>query len=240
MKAVIIAGGLGTRLKPLTDEMPKALIDINGKTLTEHVIDVLKKLDINEVYLSIGYMADKIKEYFDKNPVEGIKINYLIEEDPLGTGGWLNIVDKTDFQETFMVVNGDNLFDLDLKKMLQFHDQNKATITIALTAVEDPSQYGVVELDGERITSFVEKPNREEAPSNLISSGYYIFEPKVFEYAEELKRQDKKKIMLETDIFPAVAKDHKLFAFEDKGRWFDTGTLERYEQVKKEWKRPAT
>lgn len=257
-KAIILAGGLGTRLRPLTLTIPKPLIDINGRTLTEHILDILKKHGVKEVYLSISYLGHKIEEYFG-SPEEskkrfGVKINYLTEEKPMGTAGPLLILKKEkreqELNETFVMLNGDNLFSLDFKKMYEMHKKNKAAATIGLTKVEDPSRYGVVRVDDKfkpedtikpnnknnknnfvKILEFVEKPKKEDAPSNLISSGYYILEPEVFDYLPE-----KEVVMMEKDIWPALAKAGKLFGFISGGQWFDTGTMEAYEIVKKEWK----
>ncbi|MBW2981142.1 nucleotidyltransferase family protein [Candidatus Woesearchaeota archaeon] len=229
MKGIILAGGEGTRLRPLTYNLPKALIQVQGKTLTEHVIDVLKKLDIDEVVLSIGYMADKIKEYFGDGSKFNLKITYAVEKEPMGTAGPLILLPKID--ETFVMANGDNLFGLDFKKMLEQHKNSKATATIALTKVEDPSKFGAARLEGEKILEFIEKPKKDEAPSNYINSGYYILEPEVFDIVK-----GKDFAMMEKDVFPKLAKEGKLFGYKDNGQWFDTGTPENYEKVKKEWK----
>jgi NDP-sugar pyrophosphorylase family protein len=229
MKAIILAGGQGTRLRPLTNSIPKALIDVQGRTLTEHVIDILKKLDIDEIILSVGYMADKVKEYFKDGSEFNIKATYAVEKEPKGTAGPLIVHPK--INETFIMVNGDNLFNLNLKEMLEFHKKNKATATIALTKVEDTSKFGVAKLDGDKITEFIEKPKNEDAPSNYINSGYYILEPKVFDIVK-----GKEFAMMEKDVFPALARQGKLFGFKDNGQWFDTGTIESYEKVKNEWR----
>ena len=229
MKAVILAGGLGTRLRPVTYEIPKPLIPIRGKTLTEHNMDILKDAGVDEVYLAIGYMADKIQKYFGDGKDFGVKINYIIEKDQLGTGGWMNLVPR--FKEDFFVVNGDNLLNLDLKELLKVHKDNKAIVTIALTKVENVSAYGIARLDADKIIEFMEKPKKEDAPSQYANSGYYIFSPKAFEY---MPRQEK--FMLEKDLFPQLAKEHKLFALKTTCQWFDTGTFELWERVIKEWK----
>jgi len=228
MKAIILSGGLGTRLRPLTYETPKALIPVQGKTLTEHVIDVLKKLEINEIILSIGYLSEKIEKYFGDGSKFNLKISYAIEKQAMGTAGPLILLPK--INKTFVMVNGDNLFNLDFKKMLQLHKKNKAIATIALTKVEDSSHFGVAKLQEDKILEFIEKPKREEAPSNWINSGYYILEPEVFDIVKE-----KDFAMMEKDIFPKLAKEGKLFGYRDNGQWFDTGTFESYERVKKEW-----
>lgn len=232
MKAVIIAGGLGTRLRPLTLEMPKALIPVQGISLTEHVINKLKEADVDEVYLSVGHMHEKIQEYFKNGSKFGVKINYIVETEPLGTGGWMHLVNKNDFKEDFFVINGDNLFDLDLNEFMNFHKEKEAVVSIGLHPVEDVTPYGVMNMDGEKILQFVEKPKQEEAPSNLINSGYYLFSPKTFEFVPEQKR-----FMFETDFFPKIAKAGKLFGFKSDAKWFDTGTFERWDRVIKEWKK---
>jgi len=228
MRAIILAGGEGTRLRPLTYNLPKALIPVQGKTLTEHVIDVLKKLDVDEIVLSIGYMADKVKDYFGDGSKFGLKITYAVEKEPMGTAGPLILLPK--INETFVMVNGDNLFNLDFKKMLELHKKNKATATIALTRVEDVSHFGAARLEGDKILEFIEKPKKEEAPSNYINSGYYILEPEVFDIVK-----GKDFAMMEKNVFPKLAKEGKLFGYKDNGQWFDTGTPENYEKVKKEW-----
>ena len=179
MKAIILAGGLGTRLRPLTYKTPKALLPFQGRTLTEQVLDVLKKSNITDIYLSIGYMADKIKDYFGDGSKFGVKITYVEEKEPLGTAGPLNLLKK--LESSFVMLNGDNLFNADFNKMLEFHKKNKAVGTIALTQVDDPSHYGAARMEGDRIIEFVEKPKKGEEPSNLISTGYYILEPEVFD-----------------------------------------------------------
>ena len=147
----------------------------------------------------------------------------------MGTAGPLILMDK--FNDTFVMMNGDNLFNLNLKKMYEHHIKNKASATIALTQVKDPSAFGVAKLEGDKILEFVEKPKKGEEPSKWISSGYYMLEPEVFDMVK-----DKKFAMMEINIFPVLAKQGKLFGYKDDGQWFDTGTMKDYERVKKEWK----
>ncbi len=234
MKAIILAGGEGTRLRPLTYKIPKPLVPVQDKTLTEQVFEILKKAGVTQVVLGIGYMADKIKDYFARNPDEALKIDFVVEEKPMGTAGPLILLKKMGciYTEDFMVVNGDNLFAFALDKWLDFHKSHLAVVTIALKEIDDVTGYGVVKMVGDKIVDFREKPQPEEAPSNLINSGYYIFSPEIFKYIDETKDF----LMLEKDVFPLVAKAGKLYGFVGDGQWFDTGTYERYEQVKKEWK----
>ncbi|MFH1332438.1 MAG: nucleotidyltransferase family protein [archaeon] len=227
--AVIIAGGEGVRLRPLTLHTPKALIDINGKTLTEHVLDILAKYKVGNVVLGLGYLAGKVRDYFGDGSRFNFNISYTVEEKPMGTAGPLILLPK--FDSTFFMINGDNLFDLDLSDMYAFHKKNNATATIALTSVEDTSQFGVVAMDGCKILKFVEKPKFEEAPSNLISSGYYILEPEICDMVK-----GKSFAMLEKDVFPKLASEGKLFGYKCDGLWFDTGTFERLESIRAYWK----
>lgn len=229
--AVILAGGLGTRLRPVTYEMPKPMIPVQGRTLTEHVLDIFKEHGIKRVIMAIGYKADMIKEYFGDGSKFGLKIEYIVEKEPLGTGGWMHLV-KDKPKEDFIVVNGDNLFDIDFSQMQKQHEQTRAVATIALHTVDDVSAYGVAELEGKRIRRFVEKPAKDEAPSNKINSGYYIFSPKVFDYIPKAK-----KFMFEMDLFPKLAQAEMLYGYSQKAQWFDTGTFERWERVIKEWRK---
>lgn len=224
-------GGEGTRLRPLTYKIPKPLIPVQGKTLTEHVLDILKKYQIREVILSVAYKKDMIKNYFGNGEKFGVDISYIEEPEPLGTAGPLIIMNnqKKQLKERFFVINGDNLFDIDFSEMLRFHINHKAMATIALSMVDDQRSYGRVEMEKDKILEFKEKP--KEKIAGYVNSGYYIFEPKVFDIVK-----NKERAMIETDIFPILAKKGVLYGFKSNGLWFDTGTPERYEKVKKEWK----
>jgi len=229
--AVILAGGLGTRLRPLTLTLPKALIDIDGKNLTEHQILLMKKAGIKTVYLAIGHLWEQIKEFFGEE-YQGVRIKYVVEHEPLGTAGWVNLIDRRDFEEDFIVINGDDLANVDYKEMHKLHKDSDAQVTMSLFEVDDPRAYGVAELDGNRIKGFVEKPATvEEAPSRLISIGCYVFSPKIFDIIPK-----QKKIMFEYDVFPKVAEKGKLFAYMFKGNWCTINNLEQWENTKKNWK----
>src|SRR3989338_1086506 len=228
-KAVILAGGHGTRLRPITYEIPKALIPIHNRTLTEHIFELLKKYEIREAILSVGYMKDKIKNYFGDGSKFGLKISYIEEDAPLGTAGPLKLA-KQFLNETFIASNGDELKDLNIEEMYKLHKEKNALATIALTTVDDPSLYGVARLSGTKILEFVEKPKRKDAPSNLINSGFYIIEPEVIDMIP------KGFSMLEKDVFPKLARQGKLLGYPFSGQWFDTGNIQRYEKAIKEWK----
>ncbi|HLD33715.1 MAG TPA: sugar phosphate nucleotidyltransferase [Candidatus Nanoarchaeia archaeon] len=230
-KAVILCGGKGTRLRPITQEIPKPLIPVHGKPLVEHLIDLFKKYDIKDIVLSVGYKKEKIKEYFGNGQRVGVNISYIeeSEESPLGTAGPLKKAREM-FKESFIVTNGDELKDINLEEMYDIHKTNKSKITIALTTVADPSQYGCAELSGSRILRFIEKPPKDKAPSNLINSGLYIMEPDAIDLIPEGFA------MLEKDVFPIVAYNGGLFGYPFTGQWYDTGNLERWERALNEWK----
>jgi len=232
MKAIILAGGEGTRLRPLTYKIPKALIPVQGKTLTEQVFAIYKKFGVTEVYLSVAYMVDKMVKHFGDGSKFGLKIEYLEEKERMGTAGPLLILRQQGKipAEDFFMSNGDNLFALDLNQMIEFHKKNQAIVTIALTKVEDPTHFGIAMVEGNKILEFIEKPTLEKAPSKYANSGYYILSPKVFDYLPE-----KDFVMVETDLWPAIAKAGGLFGFKSSDQWFDTGTPERYKEVEEKW-----
>jgi NDP-sugar pyrophosphorylase family protein len=226
-KALILAGGKGTRFKPITDEIPKPMIPLQGKPIIQHTIDLLKKYGIREIYISVGYKADKFKEYFGDGSKFGVKINYIEETEPMGTAGPLKLA-KEYLNETFVMCNADELKDIDLIDMCLFHKENGAKATIALTTVNDPSAYGVAKMQGAKILEFIEKP--ANPPSNLINAGLYILEPEVIDMVPEGF------CMVEKQIFPNIAQDQKLYGYHFTGQWYDTGNLERYAKALKEWK----
>ncbi len=234
-KTLILAGGLGTRLRPVTNEIPKPLIPINGKTLTEHVIDIFKKVGVQEFILSIGHKRDMIKKYFGDGSDFGIKITYIEETEPLGTGGWLHIAQEHMpelFDDDFYVCNGDNLFGIDLEDFMQKHKASGAVVTDSLTKVDDPTKYGIVELDASNhILQFVEKPSKEDAPSAYANSGYYIFSPHITEFIPQ-----ERKYMLEKDVFPKLAEKKLLVGVKSDAPWHDTGTFAAWERVMQEWR----
>jgi len=225
-KAVLLVGGRGTRLKPLTDKIPKALLKVQGKTITEHLFDLLKKYGIREAILCVGYLQYRIKEYFGDGSGLGISITYVEETEPLGTAGPLKLAKKY-LKDSFIVSNGDELKNINIPRMFRLHKRKNALATIALTTVDDPSHYGVARLDGSRIVEFVEKPSNP--PSNLINAGFYIMEPEVIGMIPNGFA------MLEKDVFPKLAKLGRLRGFPFAGQWFDIGNIERYKIAEKKW-----
>jgi len=228
-KAVLLVGGRGTRLRPLTDKIPKALLEVQGKTIAEHLFDLLKKYGIRDSVLCVGYLKDKIKDHFGDGSNAGMNITYVEEKDPLGTAGPIKLA-RNYLKESFIASNGDELKNIHIPRMFRLHKRKNALATIALTTVEDPSHYGVAKLDGSRIVEFVEKPKKEDAPSNLINAGFYILEPEVIDMIPDGFS------MLEKDVFPKLAKLGRLRGFPFSGQWFDIGNIERYKIAEKKWK----
>lgn len=227
--AVILAGGKGTRLRPITHEIPKPLLLVHGRTLLEHAFDMFKKYGIKNIVLSIGYKGDKIKEHIGNGKKFGVNVIYIEEDEPLGTGGPLRLA-KNLLTETFIVTNADELKDIDLVEMYKTHKESGARASIALTTVDDPSQYGVARLSGSKIQEFVEKPKKADAPSKFINSGLYMFEPEVLDYIKPGFTN------LEQDLFPVLAQEGRLYGFPFSGQWYNTGTMDLYEEALKKWK----
>jgi len=230
-KAIILVGGRGTRLRPFTYELPKAMLPIQGKPMVLHVLEQLKSHGVTDIILAIGYKGEKIREFFGNGHQFGLSIKYIHEKRPLGTAGPLRLAKKY-LEESFFLVWGDILSSLDLTDFMHFHKEHNGLATVALTTVVDPSRYGVASLNGNQIVGFVEKPKRNKTPSNLINSGMAIFEPQVIErYIPK-----RGKAMVEYDVYPKLAAQGKLFGYPFQGQWFDTGTHEDYEKAIKQWK----
>ena len=229
MKAIILAGGLGTRLRPLTELTPKPLLPIKGVPIIEHAIVNFKKHAIVKIILSIGYQAEKIKEYFGNGEKWGVNIEYAIEDQPLGTGGALKKAAQG-FKETFVAINGDNLADFDWTQALQAHNDSGAKITLQLFPVEDVTKFGIARLDNGKIVEFIEKPTVEQAPSNLNNAGGYIFEPEVLAMLPEGF------CMIEKDCFEKLAAQGVVYAHHHAGQWFPTDTIEKYTHADENFK----
>lgn len=219
MQAVILAGGLGTRLRPLTETTPKPLLPLLNKPLVLHIIDALPK-NIKEVILAVNYKKELLEEYFQAHDV-GREVKVISEPVPLGTGGAIKNVEKY-VNDSFVAFNGDAISSINIKDIIEFHKKKKGIGTIALWKVEDVSHFGVVELKGDRILSFKEKPKPDEAPSDLINAGVYVLETEIFDHIEPNKT-----VSIEKEVFPKVI-DKGLYGFSFKGYWIDVGRPETY------------
>jgi mannose-1-phosphate guanylyltransferase len=225
MKAVVLVGGEGTRLRPLTLTAPKQMLPIVGVPMIERVLGHLARHGVDEAVLSLGYLPDAFMEAYPDDRAAGVRLTYAVEPEPLDTAGAVRFAaDFAKVAETFVVVNGDVLTDLDLSALVAFHRERGAEGTIALHPVADPSAFGVVPTDSEgRVTAFVEKPPRDEAPTNEINAGTYVLEPSVLERIPEGGR-----VSIERETFPAMVRDDRLYARSDDAYWLDTGTPSAY------------
>jgi len=237
-KAVILAGGKGTRLYPVTKEIPKPLLPINRKPIINYLVDLFKEQGIKDIAVLINKEFQEDfnwwqKRYYSSEQVPKIKL--VEEEEPLGTFGGLFFLKEWLSNEPFFLTNGDELKKIDLLKMNEFHQEIKAPATIALVKVSDPQHYGVVVCKDGRVEKFLEKP--KNFPSNYISSGLYLLSPEIFNYLPRGKtgHSGPKFLMIENDIFPKLASQGKLGGFEFKGSWMDCGTWERYEKALLDW-----
>ncbi len=220
--AVILAGGLGERLRPLTNNLPKPLLPMKEKPILQHIIENLKKHGVTNILFSIGYKAEMIKEYFKDGSPLGVKISYIIEKEPLGTGGAVKQA-AAGISGPFFLVWGDNLMDLDYKALHQEYLRAKKKITMVLTPREDVENFGVAKLERGKIITFLEKPKREDAPSNLINAGAFILEPSALEILPPGKSS------IERDCFQILAPLEEIAAYVHKGQWFPTDTLKKYQ-----------
>jgi len=227
VKAVILVGGEGTRLRPLTYTIVKAMVPVLNKPFIEYAIRYLNNHNIKEIILALGHKPDCITDYFGDASQLGTKLIYSVETEPLGTAGAVKNAEQY-IDDTFFIMNGDIFTDLNLTDMLQFHKDKGAKVTIALTPVDDPTRFGVVETDSnQRVTRFVEKPKREQVTSNMINAGVYIIE------SEILKRIPQgRHFMFERDVFSALLAEGKpVFSYATDAYWIDTGTPEQYLQL---------
>lgn len=224
VKAVILVGGEGTRLRPLTSSVPKPMVPVLNIPFLEHVFKHLHSHGIRDIVLALCYLPDNIQSYFGDGSGFGISLTYIVEEFPLGTAGAVkNVADHID--STFIVLNGDVYTDLDITSMVALHKDKGAVATIALTPVEDPSAYGVVDTDADgRVKCFIEKPKREEAPTNMINAGTYVLEPDVLRHVEPQTF-----CMFEHFLFPLLLdRGEPVYAYPSDAYWIDIGTPEKY------------
>ncbi len=223
-----LAAGKGTRLFPLTGEVPKPMAPVVDRPIIEHIFDLLAAHGVKEVHANVHYLADiLLKTYGETSRVNGMSVHLSREEELLGTAGGVKRLAEH-FDDTFVVVSGDALTDIDIGEMVAFHKKKEALATIALRRVYDTTEFGVVEVNEEGdILGFQEKPNPAEAISTLANTGVYVFEPRVLDYIPEGMFFDFAK-----DVFPKLLANGETFAgYEGDFYWSDIGTLEAYRQA---------
>ena len=224
LKAVILVGGPGTRLQPLTHYTPKSMVPVLNKPFLEHTIAYLKKYGIEDTILTLSYLPDAIENYFGAGSEFGVQLTYCVENEPLGTAGAVKNAEQH-LNNTFVVLNGDVFTDLNIADMLAFHRHKGARATIALKWVDNPGAFGVVETDNDkRIQRFIEKPGPDCITSNWINAGIYILEPEVLKLVPANSHY-----MFEKGLFPRLLEQGEpVYGYPFDGYWIDMGTPEKY------------
>jgi mannose-1-phosphate guanylyltransferase/phosphomannomutase len=224
VKAVIMAGGEGTRLRPLTSNQPKPLMPLVNRPMMEHIVRLLKRHGFEDIVVTVAFLPQTIRSYFGDGAEFGVRMVYATEETPLGTAGSVRNA-KDELDETFLVISGDVLTDIDLSALVKVHQDKSAMATIALKSMENPLEFGIViTRDDDSIERFLEKPTWGQVFSDNVNTGIYVLEPSVFDHIAEGKSVD-----FSADVFPALLEEGKpLFGHVAEGYWEDVGTLDAY------------
>jgi mannose-1-phosphate guanylyltransferase / phosphomannomutase len=227
MKAVVMAGGEGTRLRPLTSNQPKPMVPIVGKPCMEHILELLREHGLTDVIVTVAFLPQAIRSYFGEGDTLGMSVGYSVEESPLGTAGSVRLAAKQ-LDETFLVISGDALCDVDLGELIAFHKERGAAVTIGLKSVDNPLEFGIVVTDEEgRIERFLEKPSWGQVFSDTINTGIYVLEPEVLTHVPTDRPYDFSK-----ELFPYLLEmGRPLYGYVMDGYWQDVGDLDQYRQA---------
>jgi len=228
MRAVLMAGGSGTRLRPLTCDLPKPMVPILNRPIAEHIINLLKRHNITEIIATLYYLPDVMRNYFQDGSDFGVQMTYAVEEEqPLGTAGCVKNIQQW-LDDTFITISGDAIADFDLQAAIAFHREKKSKATLILTRVPNPVDFGVVITDPDgRINRFLEKPSLSEIFSDTVNTGTYILEPEVLDYLPEDEESD-----FSNDLFPILlARGEPMYGYVAEGYWCDVGHLEAYREA---------
>jgi len=229
-KVLILAGGEGVNFRPLTYELPKALIPIQGKPLLEHTIIWLKKFGFSDLVISLGHLGNKIRDHFGDGARFGVNITYLEQSKKnSGTAQPVREAQTILSDKTFLLVYGDVLAEIDLGDMLEYHHTHKGMVTMALASVDKPFGWGVAGLQGDRVTSYLEKPKTNLSTSHLVNAGVYVCEPTIFDLLNSKSER------LESEVLPKLSLTKQLVGYAFDGKWFDVSTPDIYEKTIKEW-----
>jgi mannose-1-phosphate guanylyltransferase len=229
VRALVLVGGIGTRLRPLTYDAPKQMLPIVERPMIARVLEWLSKSAVTEVVLSLGYRPDAFIDAFPGGAWAGVKLAYAVEPEPLDTAGAIRFAAEVSgmTDEQIIVINGDVLTSLDVDELVRLHDAHGGVATVALTPVDDPSAYGVVPTTGSgAVIAFIEKPPPGEAPTNCINAGTYVLDPEAIAMIPSGRRSS-----IEREVFPALVEKRALYAFEFDAYWIDTGTPRSYIQA---------
>lgn len=228
--AIILAGGFGTRLQSVVSDLPKPMAPVNGQPFLNYQLNYLKHYGIKKVILSLGYLPEKIKDFYSNN-FNGLDIDYVIEKDPLGTGGGIRLALEKCTEEKVLVLNGDSFFDVDLIKFYRLHSQNNSDISLALRKVSNAERYGTIEKDKDhRIISFKEKSGL--AKEGIINGGVYILDKKIY----SASTPSNKNFSIEKDFFEKELQSIQIKGFEFEGYFIDIGIPEDYTKAQHDLK----
>lgn len=229
-KVVVLAGGAGVHMRPLTYEMPKALVPVHGEPLLGHTVRALEAAGLEDMTMVIGTLGKKIREHFGDGASYSVQTAYVEDKKENGTAQALAAVRGKVGAEPFLLVYGDVLADIDWMDFIHFHHAHGGLATMAVTNVREPKTWGVVAMDGTRVTRFVEKPNGGATKSHLINAGLYVMHPDVLAMITPRMRS------LEEELFPTLAAKGELHGYHFSGKWFDVSTPAVYERALKEWR----
>ncbi len=223
MKGVILTAGEGTRMRPLTLSRPKTMVPVGGKPILQYNIEALKEAGINEIILVVGYQKEVIKEYFQDGSLLGVKITYVTQAERLGTAHAIGTLAGS-IDGAFIILNGDIIVDSQLiKDLITKYNSDHARTIFTLIEVEDPSQFGVVEIKGDRIVNLVEKPAPGEAPSNLINSGIYLFDDDIFQAIKKTEKSPRGEYEITDSIKIQISEDEPVLGLKSNDKWVDIG-----------------
>jgi mannose-1-phosphate guanylyltransferase / phosphomannomutase len=227
MKAVVMAGGEGTRLRPLTSNQPKPMVPIVGKPCMEHIVELLRLHGFEDVIVTVAFLPQAIRSYFGSGETLGVEIGYSVEESPLGTAGSVKRAAGR-LDDTFLVISGDALCDVDLTKLVEAHREKRASVTIGLKSVENPLEFGIVVTDEDgRVERFLEKPSWGQVFSDTINTGIYVIEPEVLKHIPQDRPYDFSK-----ELFPLLLEmGRPIYGHVFDGYWQDIGNLDQYRQA---------
>ena len=224
MKGVVLVGGQGSRLRPITYDVPKAMVPLRNRPFMGYMMDFLRAGGLEGAVLSMGYLPDPIQGYFQGQNLNGFSINYAVEDNALGTAGGIKNTEEYLDGEPFVVVNGDVLSGMDLRVAIERHKESDALATIVLISVEDPTAYGLVEVDHDMLVRrFLEKPAADEVTTNLVNAGIYVMQPEVLAMIPE-----NQEVSIEREIFPHLQAEGRLRAYVSSSYWRDIGTPRSY------------
>lgn len=225
LPAVVLVGGQGTRLRPLTERTRKDMLPLVDRPLLAYTFEHLRRHGVRRSIVSCGYLPTQIEEHFD-GAYQGVDLEYRVEDEPLGTGGAIGFA-AAGLNETFFALNGDSLREADLDELVRLHRSTGARATILLTAVSDPSRYGLVRLGADGcVQSFLEKPRPEDIDTNLINAGLYVLEPDVLDLVPSGRA-----VSIEREVFPRLCEEGSVFGVALPGYWLDVGTPDSYLQA---------